>query len=233
MGKSLFVLQAAVALSAGADFLGHKGPAVPVLFYSTEIDAAGMKERLIKNGVPATRNLDFKFSILNGQAGLDDIEQRIIEKGYKVVVIDMLLPLIPTDARDLNSYENGNFYLALRRIGQRHGVAIVATWHARKSEAKEDWLDGAMSSMSLVGQSDVVINIDRKRGQAQARVLIESNHSESRVISAYFQGCKFVFTGESAPEDENSLTAGQENINSPSEIPGRGEGRTNSKRPAR
>lgn len=206
IGKTYFCIQLAKALSEGTSFLNTISEPVSVLYISTEIDSDGMQERLIQFG-DWTGNLNFKFEIKNGDEGLKDLENRIKAGGYKVVFIDMLLPLIPdeiTSKNKLNDYATGNFYLKLRKIGQRNGCAIVVTWHSRKAKAEDDFLDGAAMSMALVAQSDVIINLSKKnRTDSTVQIKIEGNHAKGETLTAIFDNYHFDICESSY---ENKLT---------------------------
>jgi DNA-binding transcriptional ArsR family regulator len=197
-GKTLLLLQLADAISRGRDFLGIPTTAANVLFVELELSEAKTTQRLLKMGITTTDNLTFSYNTKNkkwpqGEEGLKTLRDAIEEHSFEIVIVDVLQRLWPMNA-DYNSYQDSYNVLApLRQMANELGVLIVLVTHNRKMQAA-DFLDGVMGSVGIVANADVVLSIQRQRGENEAVLFIEGNDVESKQLALQFRSDPLGFT---------------------------------------
>lgn len=189
MGKSRLVLQLAVALSQGKDFLGRKvAKKNRVLVLDLENRPAVVQERLIKMSKPDEGDARIVFyspktlaeSVVslddtrgkNKTSGLDQLRDMVVSAGPDVLVIDTWRLLI--GATDENRGEiilHGLTQLSKLRINLP-GLAIILVHHLRKqthggegASLKSDphtWVESVSGHHALVGHVDFAWGLDRE-----------------------------------------------------------------------
>ncbi len=191
IGKSFFALQAAVAVASGKPFLGRKTIQAPVLLITTEIDRIALHERIQRFGEMPSQ-LFVSYGWTAGDQALYDAEVVIQEHGIRVLVFDMFFPILQA-GMDTNAYDTSNVFLKWRLMAQKHGAAILAVWHAGKTE-RTDFMDSALGTTGLTGQSDCILSLDRKRGESKAKLYIGGNHATEEALSLTFENCTWELT---------------------------------------
>jgi len=203
IGKSFFALQAAVAIAGGKPFLGRETTQAPTLLVTTEIDRIALHERVQRFGeMPPSLFVSYGWTA--GDQALYDAEIVIQEHGIRVLVFDMFLPILQA-GMDTNAYETSAIFLKWRLMAQKHGAAILAVWHAGKTE-RTDFMDSALGTTGITGQSDCILSLDRKRGESKAKLYIGGNHGAEEVLSLSFENCMW----ELAEGSASFLTANDE-----------------------
>jgi len=85
------------------------------------------------------------------------------------------------------------------------GVMIVLVTHRRKMETA-DFLDGVMGSVGIVANADVVLSIQRQRGENEAVLFCEGNDIESKQLALRFESNPLGFTLSDASPAEIGQT---------------------------
>lgn len=191
IGKSFFVLDMAVRTAWGYDFLGHKTTRCGVLYIPTELDRIALHERL-QRYVALPENLFVHYSWSTDQKALDDVEQVLMEGDISVVVFDMFLPIVPSV--ETNAYESSSVFLRWRKLFQKYNAGLVAVWHSGKSE-RQDFMDSAIGTTGLIGQSDSVLYLERKRGESGGKLKVGGNHGSEMAINLSFDNCRWETVG--------------------------------------
>jgi len=183
IGKSFFVLDMAVAIAGGDYFLGRSTTETGVLYVPTELDRIAMHERIQEFG-KLPENLFIHYSWSTGQQALTDAEN-VLRSGFiKVLIFDMFLPIVPEV--ETNAYESSAVYLRWRQLAQKYEAALICLWHSGKA-VRADFMDAAIGTTGLIGQSDSIISLDRKRGEAAGKLFIGGNHGTEAVIKVFFE----------------------------------------------
>jgi len=209
-GKTLLLLQLADAVSRGREFLGIPTTAANVLFVELELSEAKTTQRLLKMGITTTDELTFSYNTKiqqwpQGEEGLKTLRDLIEEKNAELAIVDVLQRLWPMNA-DYNSYQDSYAVLSpLRQLANDLGVMIILVTHNRKMQAA-DFLDGVMGSVGIVANADVVLSIQRQRGENEAVLFIEGNDIESRQIALQFKVNPLGFTLSDASPAEIGQT---------------------------
>ncbi|WGF89891.1 AAA family ATPase [Marinivivus vitaminiproducens] len=173
LGKSWLAFGLADAVARGGYAMGKiKVDPGPVLYLALEDTHRRLQSRL--NMMLLTGDASRDLSMATewpplDQGGLELIEAWIqSELGARMVIIDTWAKVRPERKRDQNVYE-GDYAAAspLKKLGDRHGVAIVIVHHTRKMEAA-DWLDSVSGSTGLTGAADNILVLTRKRGETDA-----------------------------------------------------------------
>jgi RecA-family ATPase len=184
-GKTMFLLQAADAISKGRDFLGIPTRLTKTLFVELELTKRKMQERLFKMGIVLDDNLGFAFNGKQGDVWLQTIQDAVVEYGYKLVVVDVLQRLWPEKA-DTNSYQDTYALLGpLRAIANELQCLIVLVTHCRKADVV-DYIDGVIGSVGIVANADVILTLKRERGASEAALFIDGNDIEHKELALNF-----------------------------------------------
>lgn len=183
MGKSWLLLQWAIAVAAGGYVFGDiKVAPATVLFFALEDSEQSLAERLRiltklygtmperlhlyhmesgPNGTPPLRRID--------EGGLLQLEHELQRhEGVKLIILDTLTCLAPMVKGRGNPYlEDYTAYLPLRDFAQRHGIALLGSWHYNKA-GSPDPMELLSGSMGLPAIAINRIGIVRERGEAEA-----------------------------------------------------------------
>jgi hypothetical protein len=209
-GKTLLLLQLADAIARGRDFLGIPTIPAKILFLELELSEAKTTQRLRKMGITTTDNLIFSYNTKTkqwpqGEEGLKTLRDAIEEHSFELVIVDVLQRLWPMNA-DFNSYQDSYNVLApLRQLANDLGVLIILVTHRRKMETA-DFLDGVMGSVGIVANADVILSIQRQRGENEAVLFCEGNDIESKQLALQFEINPLGFTLSDASPGEIGQT---------------------------
>jgi len=179
MGKSWLALATAVAVAASGRALGQ----IPVdqgdvLYLALEDTQRRLQERLgmVLNGADAPARLEIATewpTLLEGggeqlDAWLDQHPEA------RLVIVDTFAKLRGAASGPRNSILYQLDYQAvgdLKRIADRHGVALIMVHHTRKAVA-DDPLDMVSGTNGLAGSADTVLILKRDIGRADATLYI-------------------------------------------------------------
>jgi len=211
MRKSWFMGQGANSIADGVDFLGRKATQAKVLYISFELDESDTHDRW-KAMPPLSENAFAIHSWPSGEEAFEAAERAIREYGYRVLMFDTFLPMLPKDPYfKLNEYADSDFYLKWRLLGKRNNAAIVASWHTGKND-REDFFLNPIGSTGMVAQADCLISIDGKRGDPTGRVYVGGNHGKDAVIGFVFENGIFklgeteISADRLTPDEEKTLS---------------------------
>lgn len=153
-GKSFLLIELAVAIANGSDWLGHHCRRGKVLYINLEVDGASFLHR-VKDVSSATRqtvgkNLDI-WNLRGENTAIDKLAPRLIRraksKGYAAIILD---PLYKVNQGDENSAsEMARFFNQLDYIGKELQASIICCHHHSKGA------QGAKASMDRSSGSGV------------------------------------------------------------------------------
>jgi hypothetical protein len=174
IGKSWFVLGAALAASQGGCFLGsadYKAPkAIETLYISLEDTERRLSDRLKKlKAVSGNSKLRITTHWEDGALGLDNYLAENPDTGF--VIIDTLGRFIGPGLDDMNDYAaTVNAISRIKKIADSRKTTILIVHHARKGGNNEkdngDWMDAALGSAGIVGSADASIFITKPRSKS-------------------------------------------------------------------
>ena len=110
MGKTFFLLQMADAIAEGRDFLGSGTAKAKVLPVSFELDEKDTADRF-RERAPLSRNAHLLHTWSKGEEAFADAEEAMTALGFRVIIFDTFLPLIPDNGQfRLNEYGDSAYY---------------------------------------------------------------------------------------------------------------------------
>lgn len=212
MGKTFFLMQMADAIGEGKEFLGRATTRAKVMLVSFELDEIDSSERF--HGMCQLSENAYIMHAWSKEKALEAAELMITDLGFKVIMFDTFLPMLPLGDPNfkLNEYGDTEIYLKWRLLGKRNGAAIIASWHEGKTP-RDDFLLNAIGSTGMVAQADSVISIDRKRGAAAGKLFTAGNHAKDSALSVIFENGIFklgegeISVDRLTPDEEKTLSA--------------------------
>jgi len=165
IGKSWFVLNLAIAATAGGNFLGT----LPVektdtLYLALEDTDRRLNNRLKKLKSPENcHSLKITTQWRDGYTGLEYYLKE--NRNIGLVIIDTLARF--TNIKDFNEYAQTTAAMTqLKHIADGLNIAIVLIHHAKKTgsgNSGTDWMEAVLGSTGLTGATDSTIFISRDR----------------------------------------------------------------------
>lgn len=196
IGKSFFIMDLGINVAAGTQFMGRETTKADVLYIPTELDRVAVHERLqIYEKLPPDLFVHYCWS--TGEQALSDAERILTETSLRVLIFDMFLPVVPE--LETNAYESSGVFLRWRQLAQRCGAAIVAVWHSGKS-ARKDFMDSAIGTTGLIGQSDSILMLDRQRGETAGKLFVGGNHGKEQVLKVKFEDRRWKLLDNNSPD---------------------------------
>ena len=166
-GKSFFLLELAIALSEGREFLGFKCQKSNVLYVNFEIDRASCADRIKKIyealGIATPTPHAFSIWNLRGHAmPLDKLVPRLIkrckDKGFDCIILDPIYKIITGDEN--NASEMGYFCNQFDFICDGTGASVIyAHHHSKGAQGGKTAQDRASGSGVFARDPDAIIDI--------------------------------------------------------------------------
>jgi hypothetical protein len=198
LGKSIFVLNLAVAVAEGGYALSHFNVEQgDVLYLALEDGERRIQARLKKltSGRLSDRlKVATKWPRLN-EGGIEAIEEWIKRHAdARLIIVDTLKML-----RVSRSRQNGNVYDAdyddvspLTELTTRNRLALCIVTHTRKAIA-EDPLATVSGSFGLTGAADGVLILKRNRNSSDATLSVIGRDVEEQELALRFQPDMFLW----------------------------------------
>jgi hypothetical protein len=201
IGKSMLMLDIAVAVATGGEALGSfPCEAANVLYLALEDGKRRVRERLQKilGSDPVPDRLSFMFECRRlGEGALEDLRIACRAREPQVLIVDVLELIRPARKPHEGAYALDYRTLSgLQQMAIKLGIAIVVVHHTRKAPA-DDPLDRVSGTTGLTGAADAVLTLYKG---AAGRVLdIRSRDIEDTQHKLKFEnGCWSV---EGSPGD--------------------------------
>lgn len=171
VGKSWMGLNLALDIAAGRPALGSipVDPG-PVLYLALEDTPRRLQSRMrtVLAGRPAPAGLTLSIACDPMPAGGDEqIDSWLTaHPGARLVVIDVFAKVRGNPPAGVAAYDADYAAMGrIKRVADRHGVAILLVHHVRKAAA-EDFLATVSGTNGLAGAADAVLVLERARAQA-------------------------------------------------------------------
>jgi len=172
-GKSLLILDWLLAKASGGRALGAlpAGAAADVLYLALEDGGRRLQARcrhLLAPGEQIPGRFRYILAVPPGQvlAVLADVLERHPQTA--LIVVDTLGRIMPLPLQGETTYQRDyRVGVALKRVADEHGLAIVVITHTRKAFA-DDFIDSISGTHGLAGAADTIIALTRGRGQGDA-----------------------------------------------------------------
>lgn len=191
IGKSWFVLQAALAIAYGGRAFGVKVEQGDVLYYALEDGWRRLKRRLreVLHGQPAPEGLTLGTWIKRlDDGGLDSIEDWVSShQQARLVIVDTFQRARPLrGGKGADTYGEDVIHSAeLQRLAVDYGVAILAIHHTRKATG-DDPLEAVSGTQGLAGTADAVLVLRRERNQPTGQLFITGRDVREQTLAMTF-----------------------------------------------
>lgn len=183
-GKSWAALQLAHAVATGSYFLGVKVSQGRALYMALEDTRYRLKHRMQGVSLSPTPLLEFATeSQTLARGGFAAVDDYLAERGdVKLVVIDTLARVKDTAVGGGNAYENDSqLGAALQGLAFSGDIALVVVHHMSKAGNK-DFLLSLSGSAGLPGAADVVMGLERRRNESDAKLHITGRDLEEKIM---------------------------------------------------
>jgi hypothetical protein len=98
----------------------------------------------------------------------------------RLLVVDTLARVRPAQPRHKGAYDwDYAVGAALKKVADRHGVALVAVTHTRQMAAT-DFVEAVSGTSGLTGAADTIVVLDRARGQDDAMLKVTGRDVDER-----------------------------------------------------
>ncbi len=182
IGKSYLMLDLCVKVACGQPFLNMKTEKSPVWYFALEDSPRRVRKRLhqISGGHVEDDIADVTF-IFEAQ-GIKDgflasLEQRLAARKQEgkrlpgMIVVDTLQMVRGMSGASVNAYAaDYQIIRSMKDTAKRFRVAIVLVHHTNKLHNTQDSYERVSGSTGLMGAADSTILMDRRRGEATARI---------------------------------------------------------------
>lgn len=171
VGKSWLSLNLALDIAAGDQALGSIDVEPgPVLYLALEDTPRRLQSRMktVLAGRPAPEGLTLSIACDPMPAGGDEQVDAWLtaHPGARLVVIDVFAKVRGNPPPGVAAYDADYGAMSrIKRIADRHGVAVLLVHHVRKAAA-EDFLATVSGTNGLAGAADAVVVLERARAQA-------------------------------------------------------------------
>ena len=181
-GKSWFLLQLGLSVSAGGVFIGNiRCKKADVLYFALEDQDRRIISRIDKLGIPATRNLYIDTSNKVTPQNINPILDEL--PSIQMIIIDTLGRYLENEGIDSNDYnEMTKAAGQMHTLAKERNIAVIVCTHTRKEADKHDWLDGVMGSKALVAVSDTILKLSRQRETTEGKLQVTGRDVEERTI---------------------------------------------------
>lgn len=188
-GKSFLLIELAVAIAEGGEWIGYQCEQGRVLYLNFEVDEASFWHR-IRNvyqgkGLPVAHPENLDVLNLRGQAERMDqltpkLEYLMKRTKYSLVIIDPIYKVITGDEN--NASDMGKFCNLFDRIGRSGGCSVAYCHHHSKgSQAQKSIIDRASGSGVFARDPDAIVDMteleisETDRAEIRARFMEEVN----------------------------------------------------------
>lgn len=174
-GKSWLMLQLALAVSNGRDFLGEKTSISYVFYFALEDSVRRLQDRLCAVG--ATKADLENILFCTAMPRLDEGLGKVIEdtsksnKHARLYIIDTLQKVRAANG-SRNVYEADYEAMGeLKRLADKYNIAIVLVHHLRKQIDDTDPFNRISGSTGLTGAADTMIVLERKKRSSDTTIM--------------------------------------------------------------
>lgn len=181
IGKTYLLCCIAAAISSGGPLPGRPlGEPANVLFMSAEDDPeTTLVKRLMKMGADLSRiSFATRYFRLEEEA-LGWIEQHVIERDAKLVILDPLLAYMQGGIDMNKANETRPFMTRLRELAQTTGCTIVGLRHLTKAD-KEKAIFRGLGSIDISASVRSIVQVGYHPDNGEQRVMVHEKHNLSR-----------------------------------------------------
>jgi hypothetical protein len=181
-GKSWLVAQLAQSFDTGQPFLGRAVSPARVLYMALEDKRKRLKRRTQSLGwVPATTTFEYRIPRFNGPNGQFGPGLELIERiawDFDVILIDTLIATLDGTISENDNTSMGAIANELATLAHDMDCAILLVHHINKGMS-DDVFNLLRGASALRGAYDVGLMLDRRQGEREAVLHVESRDFEA------------------------------------------------------
>lgn len=197
-GKSFMMLDLAVAVAQGQQFLGMDTRKKGVLYLALEDNANRIKKRAEQLRMDYTDNLNLLFGVHRiGEGFFDDMDDilRTIPQ-TQVVIVDTLQMIRSVDNTNSGYAEDYKEMRQLKEYADKKGLCLVVVHHTRKQPDRSDPFNTILGSGGITGVVDSSIILAKaKREEKEADLIITGRDVEYQDLKVVFDNGKWLPIG--------------------------------------
>lgn len=199
LGKSWFMMQAALSVSTGGMFLDRQIEQGKVGYLALEDSERRIKSRMKIQGWPieAQQQVEFMFAKRFGeeigkidQDGATKLARYIENHGFRMVVIDTFSRAMGGDQNDVR--EMTAWLSPLQIVAQELNIAVIMIDHHKKSVGEYDATTDILGSTGKAAVADTSVGLYRERGKPGAQLHIVGRDVEETKYDIFYDkatGC--------------------------------------------
>ncbi len=193
-GKSWLMLWLGLQVSQGLCLWDLPTHRCGVLYLSLEDTHIRLQRRLFQLSEATPPNLYFSVTADTIHGGLEtDLEKNLREHpDVKLVICDTLQKIRVGETPDANGLYAGDYedISTLKRIADRHGIAIILIHHLRKQTDRNDPFNRISGSNGLMGAADTCFVLDKPTRVSDTATLHATGRDiESQELELRFSNC--------------------------------------------
>jgi DNA-binding transcriptional ArsR family regulator len=219
-GKSWILLQLAHELDAprGGLFLNKPTKPAKVLYLALEDGERRIHERLaIRNWKPVSAHFYSSGMLPLDGGGMAQL--RATAEGFDVVIVDSLRVACGAKVEENNNEVMGAILQALADFAHETEKVVIVVHHLTKA-SYEDAFDGIRGAGSIRQAYDVGVVMQRKKGEKEAKLVVESRDAEIADMTISFEGGSTGWKYEGDGERLETIRAGKAVVKALSELGG-------------
>jgi hypothetical protein len=198
IGKSWLALQLVRSMTTGDSFLGQNVTPSPSLYIALEDSARRLKDRMQKQLWPVSgKMVDFLFGTdfreqigLLDRGGMEVFKCLLLERGYRLVILDTLSRALAADQRD-----EGEVTWALGPLQefaiQREICILLVDHHRKPSGLSPSPIDDILGSTAKAGVPDVIWGVYREQSKQVATLEVVGRELEQQSLPLVFNSKTF------------------------------------------
>lgn len=219
-GKSWILLQLAHELDAprGGLFLNKPTKPAKVLYLALEDGERRIHERLaIRNWTPVSAHFYSSGMLPLDGGGMAQL--RATAEDFDVVIVDSLRVACGAKVEENNNEVMGAILQALADFAHETEKVVIVVHHLTKA-SYEDAFDGIRGAGSIRQAYDVGVVMQRKKGEKEAKLVVESRDAEIADMTISFEGGSTGWKYEGDGERLETIRAGKAVVKALSELGG-------------
>ena len=219
-GKSWILLQLAHELDAprGGLFLNKPTSPAKVLYLALEDGERRIHERLaIRNWTPISAHFYSSGMLPLDGGGMAQL--RATAADFDVVIVDSLRVACGAKVEENNNEVMGAILQALADFAHETEKVVIVVHHLTKA-SYEDAFDGIRGAGSIRQAYDVGVVMQRKKGEKEAKLVVESRDAEINDMTISFEGGSTGWKYEGDGERLETIRAGKAVVKALSELGG-------------
>ena len=193
-GKSWMMLQLAISIATGQDFLDHHVDQGKVLYLSLEDTYARIQKRMFK----ITDEVGFGNILLGIQSGTLDADlldqlNDAVEKvpGIKLIIIDTL-QLIRSNGKDMSYANDYSDVAKLKDFAREHELSVFLVHHLRKQGDAHNIFNRLNGTKGINGAVDTMVILDKENEYSnRATLYVKGRDIQPLEVSMEFNDCKW------------------------------------------